>query len=117
MKDAAFAAASIFVTPTYSEGFSMSVLEAMAASLPSVLTTGCNFPEAEQAGAAKITPVESQPFAEALIELLTNPQEAKAMGQRAHQLVLDQYTWQHAAHRTKEIYTAILRGTPLPHRM
>jgi glycosyltransferase involved in cell wall biosynthesis len=115
MKDAAFAAARIFVTPTYSEGFSMSVLEAMAASLPSVLTTGCNFPEAEEAGAARITPIESEPFADALVELLTNPEAARVMGQKARQLVLDRYTWAQAARRTVEIYTALLNHTALPY--
>ena len=46
LKYAALAAASVYIAPSYSEGFSMSVLEGMASGLPCVLTTGCNFPEA-----------------------------------------------------------------------
>lgn len=115
MKDAAFAAAQIFVTPTYSEGFSMSVLEAMAAGLPSVLTTGCNFPEAEVAGAAIITPIASEPFADGLVRLLSDPDAARAMGHKARSLVLDRYTWEQAARRTVDIYTALLSHTAVPH--
>ena len=48
IKYAALAAANIYVAPSYSEGFSMSVLEGMASGLPCVITTGCNFPEASE---------------------------------------------------------------------
>ncbi len=115
MKRAALAAAAIFVTPTYSEGFSMAVLEAMAAGLPGVMTEGCNFQEAAEAGAAHVTPIESEPFAEALVDLLTHPEAARTMGECARRLVLDQYTWDQAAVRTVAIYTALVRNAPIPY--
>lgn len=42
-----FRAADLFVLPSHSEGFSMAVLESMAAECPAVVTRGCNFPAIE----------------------------------------------------------------------
>ena len=93
-KHGALAAASVFVAPSYSEGFSMSVLEAMAAGLPCVLTEGCNFPEAGEAGAARIVPTgDAERFAAELCDLLDRPEAARAMGAHARELVLGCYTW------------------------
>ncbi len=103
LKRSALAAATVFVLPSYSEGFSMAVLEAMAAALPCVVTTGCNFPEAGEAGAANVVPAEAEPLAQALAELLANPETAREMGRRARELVLKDYTWDSIAERMLEV--------------
>ena len=109
LKRGALAAANAFVAPTYSEGFSMAVLEAMAAGLPCVLTEGCNFPEAAAAGAALVTPTgDPVAFAAALETILADADAARAMGTRARQLVLDHYTWDRVAARLLDQ----LGGTP-----
>ncbi len=110
LKRAALAAAHLYVAPSYSEGFSMSVLEAMATGLPCVITTGCNFPEAAAAQAAHVVACEVDDIAQALLRCLHDPLAAKAMGDRARQLVLDRYTWDRVATQLLEVYTSILKN-------
>ena len=112
LKRAALAAANLYVAPSYSEGFSMSVLEAMASGLPCVITSGCNFPEAEAAQAAHVVASEVDAIARALLQCLHDPAVAEAMGDRARQLVLNHYTWDRVAAQLIEVYTAILEKKP-----
>ena len=52
-----WAAADAFILPSYSEGFSMAILEALACSLPCLITTACHFPElADAQGAVVVNP-------------------------------------------------------------
>ncbi|MFQ4137706.1 glycosyltransferase [Nodosilinea sp. PGN35] len=108
LKQSALNVSSLFTLPSYSEGFSISVLEAMACGLPCVITTGCNFPEADAAGAAQVVAVDSRAIAQALINCLANWPRAKAMGDRARKLVLEHYTCDKVAVRLLATYTAIL---------
>ena len=114
LKYAALAAASVYVAPSYSEGFSMSVLEGMAAGLPCVITTGCNFPEAAMAQAAHVVKIDADEITRALIQCLSHPQQAKEMGDRARQLIFEHYTWERIAAKMIEVYTAITNKVPLP---
>lgn len=114
LKYAALAAAHLYVSPSYSEGFSLSILEGMASGLPCVITTGCNFPEAATAQAAHVTDIDSNAISDALLEYLKDPQKAQEMGVRARQFILEHYTWDHIAIRMLKIYTAIVNKHPLP---
>lgn len=108
LKQAALSVSSIFTLPSYSEGFSISVLEAMAASLPCIITTGCNFPEAAEAGAAQVVAIDSEAIAQALVNCLSDWPGAQAMGDRARRFVLDHYTCDQIATRLIAVYKAIL---------
>ena len=114
LKYSALAAANIYVAPSYSEGFSMSVLEGMATGLPCVITTGCNFPEAAMAGSASVVDISADEIANALIQLLQEPIKAKEMGDRARQFILENYTWDSVALKMISVYTAIIDGQSIP---
>ncbi|MBD1862612.1 MULTISPECIES: glycosyltransferase [Trichocoleus] len=114
LKYAALAAASIYVAPSYSEGFSMSVLEGMASGLPCVITTGCNFPEAAKADAACIVDTNVDSISDALAKYLGNLEQAKELGDRARQFIFQNYTWDVAARKLLQVYTALLNQQPLP---
>lgn len=111
MKHAALAAANVYVLPSYSEGFSMAILEAMAAGLPCVITKNCNFPEAAAAHAALTVETDAGEIAKALIECLANPHDAAEMGARAREFVFDNYTWNSIARRMNGVYESLVSGT------
>lgn len=113
LKHSALAAADIFVAPSYSEGFSISVLEGMISGLPCVITTGCNFPEAAMVEAAYVVEPDAERIAEALINCLQNPKQAQAIGNRARQLILDKYTWKRIASNLIEVYSTIVQKKSL----
>jgi poly(glycerol-phosphate) alpha-glucosyltransferase len=114
-KKQALAGADIFVLPSFSEGFSMAVLEAAACGLPVLLTPQCNFPELAAAGGA----VEVQPEVEScengLRHLLSLSQdERRGMGLRGRELIQKAYTWPGIAARMISVYAWLLRQGPKP---
>ncbi len=98
----------LHVAPSYSEGFSMGILMCLAAGAPTIMTTGCNFPEAGTAGAACIVEASVEAIAEALDRLLSNPAAARAMGERARDFILNNYTWDRIAQKLLAAYDRIL---------
>jgi len=107
--------ADVYTLPSYSEGFSMSVLENLAAGKPMLITPGCNFPEVAEAGAGLCVPPSADALAEALGRLLDmSESERIAMGRRGQQLVRRGYTWEIAARRMLTVYRCILNGREIP---
>ena len=91
----------------------MAVLEAMAAGLPALITPGCNFVEAADAGAAAEYPADRDGMRAALQQLLAlHPDDLAAMGNRARTLVADDYTWDRIASLTQELYRWLIAGQP-----
>ncbi|HEY9814196.1 MAG TPA: glycosyltransferase, partial [Candidatus Obscuribacterales bacterium] len=107
-KWSALRAADLFVYPSYSEGFSLAILEAMAAGLPCVITTGCNFPEAAIAQAVVTVEPEQPALTSALHHLLNDRAAAQALGDRAREFVQTHYTWQHRAQQLAQVYQSLL---------
>ena len=114
-KLAAYAAADAFVLPSFSEGFSMAVLEAMACKLPVLITPECNFQVATTDGAA----VEVSPDVDGtelgLRRLLTMTDgQRQEMGRRGRALVESRYTWERVAAKTLEVYAWLAGGGAPP---
>jgi len=104
----ALAAADLFALPAEGEGFSMAALEALACGLPVLLTPGCHFPEAAEAGAGVVVPREVEPLREALIALLADPDRRAAMSQQARALIAERYTWPQIVAQLEAAYASVI---------
>jgi glycosyltransferase involved in cell wall biosynthesis len=84
----------IFVLPSRSEGFSNAIVEAMAASLPVVATNvGGNAEAVEDGVTGSIVPVDDPvALSAAITRLISNPSQAKAMGEAGRNLVMEKFT-------------------------
>jgi poly(glycerol-phosphate) alpha-glucosyltransferase len=114
-KRQALAAASVFILPSRSEGFSMAVLEAMAARIPVIITPGCHFPEAIRGGAGIEVQPDPDDTARGLRQLMEcSVAERAKMGCAARSLVEQNYTWERVARQMLEVYAWLChdRGRP-----
>jgi len=114
-KLAVLAAADVFALPSFSEGFSMAILEALACRIPVVLTAGCNFPESVAAGAAIEVKPDAKSTQDGLRQLLEmTDEERQDMGTKGRNLVAKDYTWDHIAEQLIEVYKWRLGGGDAP---
>lgn len=113
-KWSAMAAAEAFVLPSYSEGLSVSALEAMGMGLPVILTTHCHLPEAARAGAGWEIPSEVGALTSVLQQMLAHPVGTnRAMGANGQRLVRDRFCWSVVGAEMRALYRWI-EGGPAP---
>lgn len=93
-----FARASVLVMCSDSESFGMSVLEAMAAAVPVVVTRTCPWSDVERYDTGYWVEQNAAAIADALVRILDNPDRARAMGERGRALVERSYQWDAIAH-------------------
>jgi glycosyltransferase involved in cell wall biosynthesis len=109
MKDLLMQGADIFTLTSYSENFGVAVLEAMAVGLPVVVTPGVALASVvEQYQLGYVAELDVAAITSTLEHCLDHPQTTKEMGDRARQLVRQQYTWERNASNLSKVYTAIL---------
>jgi glycosyltransferase involved in cell wall biosynthesis len=103
-------AADIFVLPSRSEGFSNAIIEAMAASLPVVATNVGGNSEAVKDGVSGLLVPSEDPakLAAAILQLLSNPSQAKAMGAAGRSIVAEHFTTEAMMKRITNTYKNLL---------
>jgi glycosyltransferase involved in cell wall biosynthesis len=115
MRLAALAEAHVFTQPSHSEGFSMSILEAMASGLPVLLTPGCNFPEVATAGAGIEVASDVEGTEMGLRAILgKSDEERQTMGAQGKMLIEKHFTWDRVAEQTEKLYRWLLGTSQKP---
>ncbi|HEC35133.1 MAG TPA: glycosyltransferase family 4 protein [Anaerolineae bacterium] len=103
------AACRIFVMPSWNEALGVVYLEAMAHGKPVIGCQGEGIADVVTHGETGlfVPPRDADAVAEALLWLLDHPAEAERMGQKARKLILQEYTWDHNAHRVRQVYEEV----------
>jgi glycosyltransferase involved in cell wall biosynthesis len=104
-KAAAFAAAVIFVLPSFSENFGIAAVEALLAGLPCVLGQGVAIAEdVEKAGAGVVTAPEPEAIARAVEHLLGDDALRREMGAKGRAFAERQYSARAMAEQLIALY-------------
>ena len=106
--------ADIFVLPSRSEGFSNAIVQAMAAALPVVATDVGGNAEAVKDGVSGLLVPSDDPAAlsAAIIQLLSDPSRARAMGIAGKALAAEYFTTEAMMHRITAVYGNVLAPNP-----
>lgn len=102
-------AADLFVLPSYSEGFSFAVLEALACGTPVCITTACNLPEVQDYECGRVCTPDIPALSHALDLLMSRtPDQREAMGEAGRRLVGGAFTWKRSGDALAEIYSWLI---------
>ena len=108
-------AADLFALPSYSEGFSMAILEALAARVPALATTACHFAELAEADAGLVVAPTAKDVTSGLRDLLDRSRlDWVALAERGRMLVERRYTWDEVAARLAAVYDWMIGGGTRP---
>lgn len=114
-KDLLFQGSDLFALPSHSENFGIAVAEALAASLPVVITPGVQIsPEIAQAKAGLVVNADVDAVTGAIGRLLDSVELRAGMGDRGAQLARTRYSWRSTAQQLAVAYGVISSQGALP---
>lgn len=102
-KPALLAGARVFASPSFWEGFGMHVLEAMASSIPVVVSNIGSLPEIVQDAGILVDPYSPKDIARGLREVVTATQNRYNMLARKVVSQAEKFSWEKAARETLKI--------------
>ena len=115
-KSATFAAADLFILPTFSENFGIVVAEALAAGVPVIATTGAPWEALVTQRCGWHVAPDRDSLAKAMAAAMRmSATQRREMGQRGHAYVRDAFGWNSIARQMLGFYDWLLgKGPPQP---
>lgn len=105
----AYVDADVFVLPSYTENFGLTVTEAMACACPVVISDQVNIhAEVARAGAGIVTRCDAAEVTAALHALLADANRRRAMGSAGRRLVQRRFTWPPIVDALTREYEAVI---------
>lgn len=102
--------AHLLVMPSFQEGFSVAVLEALAAGLPVLATVPCHLSELQAAGAGRVVEATVDGLAEGLRWFFARDAAQLAqLGSHGRRWVETEFTWPAVGAKVEAMYRAIAR--------
>lgn len=104
--------AEIFIHPSLWEGFGLVLLEAMSHEKPVVASRASAIPEivADGETGLLVPPGDSDALAEAILRLLSHPEEARSMGARGRERLQSEFSVRKMVEETEALYRELLAG-------
>ena len=105
-----YSCSHVFVLPSFMEMFPLVILEAMSAGLPIVSTKVGGWTQLSQESELGITVPAGDPdmLADAIIQLLHDPELRTRLGSAGRRLVLQKYTWKRMGENLNRLYSHIV---------
>lgn len=114
-KDRLFATSQLFVLPSHSESFGMSIGEAFAHALPVITTKNVPWPQIGEAHCGWRVPATPEGLASALREATAcETDDLAAMGRRGRALVSREFGWERITDQFIAFYEGLLSRGPRP---
>jgi glycosyltransferase involved in cell wall biosynthesis len=106
-KAGAFASATVFATLSLSEGLPIAPLEAIASGVPIVISERTHIPEVAEYRAGLIVKRTANDAADALAQIVADPQLASEMAANALKLARECFSWQAVLPKMINFYQAV----------
>ncbi len=108
-----FVHADAFLLPSLSEGLPISLLEAMAASLPCVASNVGGISSQFPSDALRfVPPGDADSLVKEIAALMSDRRASRALGQRGRDAVAERFSWERIVDRLVEVYRATQNSTP-----
>ncbi len=111
----AYREASLYVLPSHSENFGMTVAESLAAGTPVIVTKGAPWGSLQNEGAGWWVDIGIEPLITCLEQALAlSTAELSAKGIAGRSWMLRDFSWEHVSSELIAVYSWLLEGGELP---
>jgi glycosyltransferase involved in cell wall biosynthesis len=111
----AYRKADLYVLPSHSENFGMTVAESLAAGTPAIVTKGAPWKGLQSEGAGWWIDVGVPPLVNCLEDALRiSSAELSKMGILGREWMLRDFSWQHVGNEFNQVYEWLIHGGEVP---